>query len=318
MMFVTIAVCTWNRAHMLERTLAEMAKLTIPPGVEWEVLVVNNRCTDNTDEVIARFVGDLPIVRLYQEMPGKSNAANLAVSKARGDLILWTDDDVLVDRAWLANYVKAAQENPQALFFGGAILPWFEARPPRWILRHMKMLEGCYAQRLVSPDVEQPVALKFLPFGANMATRRACFEKCSFDVRIGPLERTEIRGEDVALMESFLKQGFQGLWVHGASVQHFIPAERLTSKYVWRWFTGFGKTVIRQNGIADREARLFGYPRWMVRQYLQSYLLTCLLSPFKNSWWLKNYMSAAICRGMMLESKTSSGGSVFMAKESTV
>ena len=113
----------------------------------------------------------------------------------------------------------------------------------------------------------------------------------------------------MALLETLLELGFQGLWVHDAKVRHFIPAERLTANYVWRWFSGYGKTVVRQNHALEgprrtEAARLFGVPRWMLRRFVQSYLLSCLLSPLKSSLWVKYYLNAAICRGMMHECKT--------------
>jgi hypothetical protein len=53
-MHVTVAICTWNRAGLLAQTLEQMRQLVIPPGVTWELIVVNNNCTDDTDQVIAR------------------------------------------------------------------------------------------------------------------------------------------------------------------------------------------------------------------------------------------------------------------------
>ena len=53
----------------------------------------------------------------------------------------------------------------------------------------MSKISGCYAQRLLPFAADQPIMPKFLPYGANMATRRTCFAKCSFDARLGPLEK---------------------------------------------------------------------------------------------------------------------------------
>ena len=52
---LTVAICTWNRCHLLQQTLEEMTKMTVPTGVDWELVVVNNNCSDATDEVIASF-----------------------------------------------------------------------------------------------------------------------------------------------------------------------------------------------------------------------------------------------------------------------
>ena len=47
-MRITVAICTWNRCELLRQTLEQMTKLVIPPRVVWELLVVNNNCTDDT------------------------------------------------------------------------------------------------------------------------------------------------------------------------------------------------------------------------------------------------------------------------------
>ena len=54
-MRLTVAICTRNRSAFLRQTLRQMTRLTLPPEVEWELLVVNNNCVDDTDEVINSF-----------------------------------------------------------------------------------------------------------------------------------------------------------------------------------------------------------------------------------------------------------------------
>src|SRR4051812_23825906 len=92
----SIAICTWNRARLLGQTLESMRALQVPAGVHWEFLVAKTRCTDETDEVIRRHAGHLPVRRLFEPKQGHSNARNCAVDAADGDLLIWTDDDVLV------------------------------------------------------------------------------------------------------------------------------------------------------------------------------------------------------------------------------
>jgi glycosyltransferase involved in cell wall biosynthesis len=96
---VSVIIWTWNRAALLDQTLERMHQLRIPEGVRWELVVVNNNCTDHTDELIARHASRLPLVNLHEAQPGKGHACNLALAHASGDLVAWTDDDVLVDAA---------------------------------------------------------------------------------------------------------------------------------------------------------------------------------------------------------------------------
>ena len=63
-MDATIAICTWNRSDLLDKTLAaDAASWRFLRGSSWEIVVVNNRCTDNTDEILAKHSGPLPVRR---------------------------------------------------------------------------------------------------------------------------------------------------------------------------------------------------------------------------------------------------------------
>jgi glycosyltransferase involved in cell wall biosynthesis len=299
-MRVSVVLCTWNRARLLDQTLAQLELVRVPQNVQWEILVVNNNCTDATDAVVAGHAPALPLRLLYEAMPGKSHAANLAIREATGDLLLWTDDDVLVDCEWLAAYVAAAEAHPEASFFGGPILPWFEREPPAWVERHMERLSTCYAMRM--PDGLSAITPPYLPYGANLATRRRCFDKVLFNVRLGPREKSEIRGEETELLTRLIGQGATGLWVKGARVRHFIPAERLTTRFIWDFYRGFGRTEVLRGHIPPAPC-LFGRPRWVMRQYVEHLVWSFALWPVKNGRWIRNFTRAATCRGIMDEAK---------------
>ncbi len=125
-MNVTVAICTWNRARLLDETLSRFRSVRVPAGLDWELLVVNNRSTDDTDEVLKKYESALPLRRLFEPQQGLSHARNCAIAAAQGELLLWTDDDVLVDADWLGQLVRAANSHPTAAYFGGPIDPWFE------------------------------------------------------------------------------------------------------------------------------------------------------------------------------------------------
>lgn len=65
-MLITVAICTRDRAPLLEQTLAGLAEIAIPTGVDCELLVVNNGSCDHTDAVIASFGGRVPVRRLFE------------------------------------------------------------------------------------------------------------------------------------------------------------------------------------------------------------------------------------------------------------
>ena len=299
-MNATIVICTFNRSSLLDKTLDQLSCLDVSGCGDWEILVVNNNSNDDTDAVIRRHSERLPIRPLWQPRPGKSHAANLAVSEARGDLLLWTDDDVLVERGWLRAYVEAAQAFPHASIFGGPIEPWFETDPPAWILRHFSLITRCFAARDGFAERFVPISAAYIPYGANMATRRHCFDVCSFDVRLGPEGDNQIGAEDGTLLQTLLARGMQGLWIKEARVRHFIPKARLTELFIWNFHCGRGREGVRTGNIAARYW-ICGMPGWAIRGYLGNLVISKLLSPTKNERWLRALMRAAGCRGVLKE-----------------
>src|SRR5687767_10356547 len=123
-MNVSIAICTWNRASLLARTLDEMTKIRVPSGLSWELLVINNNCTDTTNEVVHQFEGRLPIRLLFENAPGLSHARNLALIEAKGAWLIFTDGDVLVEPQWIGAGLETAQRFPTGAVVGGRVTPW--------------------------------------------------------------------------------------------------------------------------------------------------------------------------------------------------
>ena len=205
-----------------------------------------------------------------------------------------------MDRGWLNAYVDAARAYPDVSFFGGPITPWFEAEPPAWLSRHLPLLSSCFAVRDGLGELFAPISASYLPFGANMATRRECFEGCSFDVRLGPQGTTEIRGEETALLNIWLDRGLKGIWVKESCVQHFIPKTRLTERYVWNFHCGAGRTQVRSGDFVPT-TQIFGVPRWVLRDYLQELAIRIFWSTIKNVRWIKALKRAAVYQGIMTE-----------------
>lgn len=264
---LTVAICTWNRAELLRRTLEGLTALQGEPGLWWEVLVVDNNSTDDTSAVLAEFSERLPLRALHEPKPGKSNAANLAVREARGDYLVWTDDDVIVDPEWLLGYAAAMRSHPDAVVFGGRIDPWFEGTPPRWLVDAFSLVAGVYA----AVDLKRAGGIApddFFPLGANMALRREAHLAHPFDPRIGPQPGSTIRGEEWILVRDLKGEGAQVVWVPEARVRHFLPRERQRESYIRSWFHGHGELLGLMESSRSR-LNLFGRPLWLWRQLVE-------------------------------------------------
>src|SRR5688572_22525521 len=94
-MTFSIIICTCHRAESLRRTLQSLADVDVPPGLSGEVIVVDNASPDHTSDVVRRAVlPRLSLRYLPEGQKGKAYALNAGIAAARGDILLFTDDDV--------------------------------------------------------------------------------------------------------------------------------------------------------------------------------------------------------------------------------
>lgn len=234
---ISVCICTYNRAQSLRRTLNSfIAQNGINAGIV-ELLIVNNNCTDNTDEVIEAFREKLPIRKVAESRQGLAHARNKAVTEFRGEVLLFTDDDVRLATGWLAAYQDAIARFPEADFFGGRILPDWDPVKPQWIGNEpLPLIDGALVwfdhgaeSRLLRPS-EQP------PFGASFAIRRRLFEQIGlFRVDLGTGGTALGRGEETEYLSRARDGGAQGVYVGGSLCFHTYDPRRLTLVALYRY-----------------------------------------------------------------------------------
>jgi glycosyltransferase involved in cell wall biosynthesis len=293
-MFVTVAICTWNRANLLDQTLRRMRRLRVPEGVDWELLVVDNNCTDHTSEVITAHAAALPIRRLEEPQAGQSRARNTAVGEAKGELILWTDDDVLVDESWLSEYCRAASQWKAASYFGGTVIPSFESPPPPWLSRSWGRLNTYYAIREYGETV-RPFGPGEDPFGANMAFRTDSLKRFAFAPHLGHRGSVAQGGDESDLIHRMQAAGHHGVWVGTAKVQHIIPTSRMTKKYLWDYTR---RNASLDPAMADASPPRW-VPRWLIRQFVTSLVQAGWASLRGGDDWAEHFIRAAALRGQI-------------------
>jgi hypothetical protein len=270
-MLVTVGICTWNRAAQLRIALAAIARSTPPTALAWELLVVDNGSTDGTRSVVAEFRNALPIRRAVEPQPGLSNARNRCVDEARGAYVLWTDDDVIVDAQWLHEYARAFADHPEAAIFGGPVRPRFEAPRPAWLETVWPSVQTAYGLRDLG-DALAPLDARRLPFGSNYAIRRTEQLAHRYDQRLGRKRNALLGGEEVAVMRAILGAGGRGYWLPAAAVEHWIPSERLTARYLARYYRGQGRVLALSESPAAPSwtPQPFGRPLWLWRRALEA------------------------------------------------
>jgi glycosyltransferase involved in cell wall biosynthesis len=262
-MSVTVAICTFNRAESLRRTLKSLAAMRVPSALAWELIIVNNNSTDHTDDVIEEYRDRLPLRREFEPRQGHSNARNRAIDSARGEYILWTDDDVVVDAGWLTAYVEAFRRWPDAAVYGGQIKPRYEPPVVRWIAESESVLGSAFAIRDCGNEVQPlSVAENRVPYGANFAIRAAEQRTFRYDPDLGLAPNRRRYGDELEVITRLLMSGAKGYWLPQAKVEHCIGRERQTVGYIAAYYEGWGETcAFRDAAVTAAAPFWFGIPR---------------------------------------------------------
>ena len=144
-MKISVILCTYNRCHSLATALQSVANSQVPDSVTWEVLVVDNNSKDKTRETAEEFGRRYPgrFRYFFEPQQGKSYALNSGIREARGDVLAFMDDDVMVDVKWLQSLTSIFQR-PDWAGAGGRILPERSFTPPAWLSVEGRYDDGPY------------------------------------------------------------------------------------------------------------------------------------------------------------------------------
>jgi glucosyl-dolichyl phosphate glucuronosyltransferase len=263
---ITVILCTHNRDQSLRKALESVAVSAMPESIEWEVLVVDNNSNDQTRAVVEEFSGKHPsrFRYLFEPQPGKSYALNSGIRAARGDVLAFMDDDVIVEPTWLQN-VTAPLRGGQWAGAGGRVLPQWISPPPRWVPlagRNPLAVLALFDLGTESGPLAEP------PFGTNMAFRRSIIEKYGgFRLDLGPRPGSEIRGEDTEFGRRLLQAG-EHLWYEpSAVVIHPVQTHRLRQQYFLTWWFDKGRANHLEFGNPkDTKWVVAGIPLFMFRR----------------------------------------------------
>ena len=128
---VSVILCSYNRCKDLLVALQSLREMEVPPGIEWEVLVMDNNSTDDTAPRVREFISDDPHFKYFFEPnQGKTYALNRGIAESTGDILAFTDDDVRVDRRWIESIVDTFTRF-SAVCVGGRVQPVWGSRSSR-------------------------------------------------------------------------------------------------------------------------------------------------------------------------------------------
>ncbi len=271
---VSVLIATYNRADVLRETLEAFTELD-RDGLSVEFVVIDNNSGDHTKSVVESFSDRLPLVYLFQAVPGKNRALNKALNEvALGRLVVFTDDDVDPRPDWLQAIVQVSGRWPQYCVFGGRQIPLYPGDAPPWT-EIEAVEEFCYGRHDYALQ-ERLYDATAAPFGANFWVRRGLFEAGHrYDGAIGPGSAGGM-GSETFFLGSLREAGFEFVYCPDAVVLHRIDPTHVKVRYVLRKAFRHGLGQARIHGVLRSEflakwpliwvgSRVVAMAKWLLR-----------------------------------------------------
>ena len=238
----SLIVCTYNRDKYLYGALKCIAENGYPEA-DYEIVLVNNMSTDNTEAECQRFSSDYPMVdfRYFVEADqGLSFARNRGIKESQGDVLVFLDDDSYIQPGYLNHLQRQLSEHPETDAFGGKIDPVFESgEAPKWLSKW----NYSWVSAIDLGDKVCQFEGKTFPIGANMGMKKSLLDKVGgFNTQLGRNKKNLMGGEEKDLFERIRHQGGHIYYFPDVVVHHVIPPTRTTTDYVRRLGEGVGKS----------------------------------------------------------------------------
>jgi len=244
---VSVVLCCYNSASRLPATLAHLAKQKVSPDVAWEVLVIDNGSTDNTDAVAKTcwpVQGPAPLRVLRETTPGVAHARRCGLENARFDIVSFVDDDNWVCENWIQAVSVIMENQPGCGACGCRAEAHFETSPPPWLGDLVRTL----AIGTQSPESGDVTDTRGWFWGAGMSLRKSAWQELiSHGYKNLLTSRTRQglgAGEDAEFCLALRMAGWRLHNSNELSLVHFVPKHKLRWDYFRKMFRGFGASEV--------------------------------------------------------------------------
>ena len=243
---MSIVMGTLNRVEAIGKSIDSLLQQRFPVD-RYEIIVVDNGCTDGTEQVVNALTASAPNLRYVKEPKlGLSNARNKGIAESRYELVAFFDDDATAEPNWVATLVAVFEREPGVGAAGGPIFVGWPTSRPQWMPASCEGYFGhCYygAERTY---------LRFpqYPYGSNMVIRKEHLLAIGgFNANVGPKGQNMMSAGEQDLFRRLNELPITVVYEPTAPVHHWVQSDRVTRKWVLRraFKHGFSNTRMIYN-----------------------------------------------------------------------
>ena len=240
-MKLSIIICSYNRASYIEAGVGSLYNQS--SGLDsFETIIVDNNSTDNTADVFKQWRASHAngsFTYLTESKQGASFARNTGAANAKGQWLCFMDDDAIANTNYVENIINHIETKPDAVGFGGRIIPKYIPAEPKWMSYYVSSLVGNFDYA--------PTACAFengkYPLESNMIVRKDVYDAIGgFNTALpGVVGTLRIGGEGKELFYKILALGHTIYYDPAICVHHVVEVKKLTSEYMYRVASGIGR-----------------------------------------------------------------------------
>lgn len=241
---VSVVVCTYNRVEILKGAIESLCSQTADSSL-YEIIVVDNNSTDDTQKVVERFGN----VHYYPETrQGLSHARNRGWQVAQGKYVAYIDDDAKAERNWLENVILFIKRCPDVVAFGGPYKGFSMIKKPEWY-------KESYGSWTLGEE-ERPIKPDEWINGTNMIFKRSLLEELGgFDVKLGMTGTRILYGEETNLLIKIRQNGHSIFYVPNIIVKHLIADYKLNLKWMFKSRFNNGVSALETFGLCKKPVK---------------------------------------------------------------
>jgi glycosyltransferase involved in cell wall biosynthesis len=258
---ISVITCTHNpRPDYLGETLEALAQQSLSLD-QWEYLLIDNASSpEKTPKVDLSWHSQARMIR--EENLGLTPARLRGIRETRGDLLVFVDDDNVIDRNFLEEALRVAKEKPFLGSWSGQCRPRFDEPPPEWTRRYW----GNLVIREFDTDMwsNMPRLPQTMPCGAGLCIRRAVAQRYLALHESGDRKRFQfdriadslVSGGDNDLAACACDLGMGVGLISALKLTHLIPPERVTLGYLVKLAEGIYFSAVILDALYARDGKI--------------------------------------------------------------
>jgi len=230
---ISAIICTYNRDQFIGDALESLRLQTLPSD-QFEVIIVNNNSTDNTEKISLNFIKNhykIDCKYVVETNQGLSFARNRGIKESKYEIITYIDDDAFAKPDFLEQIHIYFNQHPKTAGVGGKVIPRYEIAEPAWM---NKWLYG-FVTKVDHGEKIKKFSGNQYPAGCNMTYRKDLLKKVG-----GFNNKLKWRADDKYIYFQIRKLTDEVIYLPQACVEHQIDADRTADENFIKLSRKFG------------------------------------------------------------------------------